>query len=171
LFLYIWSMAEKKYILDKATADQKLQRLALEVAEQVSKNEELVIIGIKTSGSVIAERMGVLLKEYLPGVKVIAASLDKRSPKDVTFSEDLDFNGKSILITDDVSNSGKTILYILKPLLNFHPKRIQTLVLVERMHKQFPVKPDYVGSSIATTLQDHIYVEVENGEITGAYIE
>jgi pyrimidine operon attenuation protein / uracil phosphoribosyltransferase len=164
-------MAEKKYILDKATADQKLQRLALEVAEQVSKNEELVIIGIKTSGSVIAERMGVLLKEYLPGVKVIAASLDKRSPKDVTFSEDLDFNGKSILITDDVSNSGKTILYILKPLLNFHPKRIQTLVLVERMHKQFPVKPDYVGSSIATTLQDHIYVEVENGEITGAYIE
>jgi pyrimidine operon attenuation protein / uracil phosphoribosyltransferase len=164
-------MAEKKYILDKATADQKLQRLALEVAEQVSKNEELVIIGIKTSGSVIAERMGVLLKEYLPGVKVIAASLDKRSPKDVTFSEDLDFNGKSILITDDVSNSGKTILYVLKPLLNFHPKRIQTLVLVERMHKQFPVKPDYVGSSIATTLQDHIYVEVENGEITGAYIE
>jgi pyrimidine operon attenuation protein / uracil phosphoribosyltransferase len=164
-------MADKKYILDKTTADQKLQRLALEVAEQVSKNEELIIIGVKTSGSVIAERMGILLKEYLPGVKVISASLDKRSPKDITFSEELDFNGKSILITDDVSNSGKTILYVLKPLLNFHPKRIQTLVLVERMHKQFPVKPDYVGSSIATTLQDHIYVEVENGEITGAYIE
>ncbi len=164
-------MAEKKYILDKPTADQKLQRLALEVAEQLDKNEELIIIGIKNSGLVIAEKIGALVKKYMTSVKVIAASLDKRKPADITFSEEIDFNGKSVLITDDVSNSGKTILYVLKPLLNFYPKRIQTLVLVERMHKLFPVKPDYVGSSIATTQQDHIYVEVENGEVTGAYVE
>jgi pyrimidine operon attenuation protein / uracil phosphoribosyltransferase len=164
-------MADKKYILDKATADQKLQRLALEVAEQIDKTESLIIIGIKTSGLVIAEKIATLLKEYLPNVKVISASLDKRSPKDITLSEDLDFTGKSILITDDVSNSGKTILYVLKPLLNFQPKRIQSLVLVERMHKLFPVKPDYVGASIATTLNDHIYVEVEDGEVTGAYVQ
>jgi pyrimidine operon attenuation protein / uracil phosphoribosyltransferase len=164
-------MAEKKYILDKPTADQKLQRLALEVAEQLDKTEELIIIGIKSSGLVIAERIGSLVKEYLPSVKVISASLDKRNPSNINLSEDINFNGKSILITDDVSNSGKTIMYVLKPLLNFHPKRIQTLVLVERMHKLFPVKPDYVGSSIATTQQDHIYVEVENGEVTGAYVE
>lgn len=164
-------MTEKKYILDKATADQKLHRLALEVAEQFDKNDELIIIGIKTSGLVIGEKIGKILKQYIPAVKVISATLDKRSPKDISLSEEIDFNGKSILITDDVSNSGKTILYVLKPLLAFHPKRIQTLVLVERMHKQFPVKPDYVGSSIATTLMDHIYVEVENGEITGAYVQ
>jgi len=59
---------------------------------------------------------------------------------------------------------------MLKPLLSFHPKRIQTLVLVERMHKLFPVKPDYVGLSIATTFQDHIQVEVKDGEVLGAYI-
>jgi len=164
-------MAEKKYILDKPTANQKLQRMALEVAEQLDKSEDLIIIGIKTSGLVIAEKIGALVKEYLPSVKVISASLDKRNPTNINLSEEIDFNGKSILITDDVSNSGKTIMYVLKPLLNFHPKRIQTLVLVERMHKLFPVKPDYVGTSIATTQQDHIYVEVENGEITGAYVE
>lgn len=164
-------MAEKKYILDKATADQKLHRLALEVAEQVDKSEELIIIGIKTSGLVIGEKIGEIVKQYIPSVKVISATLDKRTPKDINLSEEIDFDGKSILITDDVSNSGKTMLYALKPLLAFHPKRIQTLVLVERMHKSFPVKPDYVGSSIATTLQDHIYVEVENGEVTGAYIQ
>ena len=164
-------MAEKKYILDKPAADQKLHRLALEVAEQSERNEELIIIGIKTSGLVIAEKIAALVKQYIPSVKVISATLDKRLPKDIKFSEEIDFNGKSILITDDVSNSGKTIMYVLKPLLAFHPKRIQTLVLVERMHKQFPVKPDYVGASIATTLQDHIYVEVENGEVTGAYVE
>ena len=164
-------MAEKKYILDKATADQKMERLALEVAEQFDRSEELIIIGVKTSGLVIAEKIAGILRQYIPNLKVISASLDKRKPGEISLSENLDFNGKNVLITDDVSNSGKTILYVLKPLLNFHPRRIQTLVLVERMHKQFPVKPDYVGSSIATTLQDHIYVEVENGEVTGAYIE
>jgi len=163
-------MGDKKYILDKATADQKLQRLALEVAEQVGRNEELIIIGIKSSGLVIAEKIASLVKTYVPQVKVIAASLDKRSPKDITLSESPDFNGKNVLITDDVSNSGKTILYVLKPLLDYQPKRIQTLVLLERMHKQYPIQSDYVGTSIATTQEDHIYVEVENGEVTGAYI-
>jgi pyrimidine operon attenuation protein/uracil phosphoribosyltransferase len=59
---------------------------------------------------------------------------------------------------------------VLKPLLNFYPKSIQTLVLVERMHKLYPVKPDYVGLSMATTLQDHIQVMVEGEEVKGAYI-
>ena len=82
----------------------------------------------------------------------------------------MDFNGKNILLADDVTSSGRTLLYAQKPLLNFHPKRIQTMSLVERMHKNFPVKIDYIGLSIATTLQDHIQVEVENGEVMGAYI-
>lgn len=60
---------------------------------------------------------------------------------------------------------------MLKPLLAFHPKRVQILVLVERMHKLFPIKPDYVGLSIATTLQDNIVVEIDNNEILGAYIQ
>ena len=53
----------------------------------------------------------------------------------------------------------------------FHPKKIQTLVLVERTHKAFPVKTDYVGVSLATTLQDHIFVEVKQGKLVGAYLE
>jgi pyrimidine operon attenuation protein/uracil phosphoribosyltransferase len=62
------------------------------------------------------------------------------------------------------------MLYALKPFLNFQPKQIQTLVLVERTHKTFPVQPDYVGLSIATTLEEHIYVELKGDEITGAYL-
>ena len=80
-------------------------------------------------------------------------------------------NNKNIIVCDDVANSGKTLLYALKPLLNTHPKRIQILVLVERMHKLFPIKPDYVGLCITTTLEDNIIVEVEDNEIAGAYIE
>jgi pyrimidine operon attenuation protein/uracil phosphoribosyltransferase len=82
----------------------------------------------------------------------------------------MDFNNLNIVLADDVSNSGKTLLYALKPLLQYHPKTIRTLVLVERMHKLFPIKPDHVGLSIATTLQSHIQVEVVDGEVTGAFM-
>jgi pyrimidine operon attenuation protein / uracil phosphoribosyltransferase len=159
-------MAEKRYILDKDTAEQKLHRMSIEI------ESDIILIGIQKSGLVIAEKIATLIEPYLKTkIRVISASLDKRMPEEINLSEELDFNNKSIIITDDVSNSGKTLLYALKPLLNAHPKRIQTLVLVERMHKQFAVKPDYVGLSISTTLQDHIYVEAENGEVTGAYIQ
>jgi len=166
-------MAEKNYILTAEAAAQKIQRLSLEVAEQLqSDNEELIIIGVKNSGLVIAHKIGELVKQYISSpIKIIDASLDKTNPVDIVLSETIDFNNKNILICDDVANSGRTLLYILKPLLNYHPKRIQTLVLVERMHKLFPVKPDYVGLSIATTLQENIVVEIENDEVTGAFIQ
>ena len=166
-------MPNRNYILTREEATHKLQRLALEIAEQLQGDDaELVIIGIRKSGMVIAEKIGELIKPYLQiPIEIIAAVLDKDMPVDVELSKAVDFNQKNIIIMDDVANSGKTLLYALKPLLNYHPKRIQTLVLVERMHKLFPVKPDYVGLSVATTLQDHIEVEVADGEVLGAFIK
>ena len=79
-------------------------------------------------------------------------------------------NGINIVVIDDVANSGRTLLYALKPLLEAHPKSIQTMVLVERMHKLFPVKPDYVGLSLSTTKENHIQVEVLNDELIGAFV-
>ena len=165
-------MAEKNYILTSEAAAQKLHRMALELAEHLSGDESpVIIIGIRNSGTVIAEKIGSLLTEYVSNnVKVISLIMDKTKPVTMELSETMDFNNRNVIIADDVTNSGRTLLYALKPLLDFHPKSIQTLVLVERMHKLFPVKPDYVGLSVATTLQDHIQVEVENGEVTGAYI-
>jgi pyrimidine operon attenuation protein / uracil phosphoribosyltransferase len=63
------------------------------------------------------------------------------------------------------------MLYALKPLLNQHPKKIQTLALVERTHKTFPIGMDYVGLSISTNLDEHISVQVQNGEVLGAWME
>lgn len=165
-------MEQKNYILNKEGAAQKLQRMALELAEDLSgDNVPVVIIGIRNSGTVIAEKVGVLLKGYVSNdIRIISASMDKSFPVKVTLSEEVNFDNLHVIIADDVTNSGKVLLYALKPLLEFHPKSIQTLVLVERMHKMFPVKPDYVGLSVATTLQDHIQVEVVDGEVMGAYI-
>lgn len=165
-------MPGKKYILTKQGAEQKLHRMALELAEKLAGDlTPVVIIGIRNSGTVIAEKTASLLRGYVQNpVEVISLTMDKSRPDRIELSAEIDFNGKNIVIADDVTNSGRTLLYALKPLLSFHPKSIQTLVLVERMHKLFPVHPDYVGLSVATTLQEHIQVEVENGEVSGALI-
>ncbi|MES2373617.1 MAG: phosphoribosyltransferase family protein [Bacteroidota bacterium] len=165
-------MAEKNYILNKEVAEQKLQRMALELAEHLDGDTApVILIGIRNSGTVIAEKIASLLKLDVPNeIKVISVIMDKTHPVIVELSEKIDLNNLHVVIADDVTNSGRTLLYALKPLLDFHPKSIQTLVLVERMHKLFPVNPDYVGLSIATTMQEHIQVEVVNNEVTGAYV-
>ncbi|MBS1626942.1 MAG: phosphoribosyltransferase [Bacteroidetes bacterium] len=165
-------MKQKNYLLDKTQSEYKLQRLALEVAEHLQgDNAALIIIGISGSGMVIANKINLLLKQYLSvSIETISAKFDKVKLVDIVLSRELSFDNKNILLVDDVANTGKTLLYALKPLLAFYPKRVQTLVLVERMHKLFPVKPDFVGLSVATTLQDNIVVEVEGTEVLGAYI-
>jgi pyrimidine operon attenuation protein/uracil phosphoribosyltransferase len=75
------------------------------------------------------------------------------------------------LLVDDVANSGKTLLYAMKPLLEFSLKKILVAVLVDRKHKSFPISPDIVGHSIATTLQEQIIVESNGTKITGAYLQ
>jgi pyrimidine operon attenuation protein/uracil phosphoribosyltransferase len=82
----------------------------------------------------------------------------------------MDFNQKTVLLIDDVANSGRTMMYALKPLLQFLPKQIQTLALVERTYKQFPVAVDYVGLSVSTTQQETIVVEVKDGDVEGAWV-
>jgi pyrimidine operon attenuation protein / uracil phosphoribosyltransferase len=165
-------MANKTDILSKATADRKIRRMALEVAERNYNEQELVLIGIKENGSVIAQKMAGHLAEVFGGqVQVLELSLDKKQPSEVHLSANLDFTGKNILLIDDVANSGRTMLYALKPLLAFHPKKIETLALVERTHKTFPIAVDYTGLSVSTTPDQHIYVEVVGGEVEGAWVE
>lgn len=166
------SIADKNYILDQLVAEKKMRRIALEIIENNADEKELILAGIRGSGSVVAKCIQKMLAE-ISDVKteVISLTLDKKEPKEVILSQKIDFNNKVIIVVDDVANSGKTLLYAMKPFLEFQPKKIQTLVLVGRSHNSFPVHPDYVGLSIATTLQEHIYVEVSDEKVLGAYLK
>ena len=163
---------DKKYILSKEVVEKKLRRMAFEILENNIDEKEIILAGIRESGSVVAKVIQKMLVE-ISAIKteLITITLDKNEPTNVSLSKTFDFNGKVIVVIDDVSNSGKTLLYALKPFLISHPKKIQTLVLVERTHTSFPVRPDYVGLSIATTLQEHIFVEVKGEEVSGAYLQ
>jgi pyrimidine operon attenuation protein/uracil phosphoribosyltransferase len=161
----------KKYIADQSVAEKKLRRMALEIIENNMDEKNIILAGIRESGSVVANCIRQILSEISSlQTEVINITLDKKEPKEVTLSKKMDFNGKVIIIVDDVANSGKTLLYALKPFLDFLPKKIQALVLVARSHNSFPVHPDYVGLSIATTLQEHIFVEVSDDKVLGAYL-
>ena len=163
---------EKKYILSKEVVEKKLRRMAYEILENNIDEKEIILAGIRESGSVVARVIQKMLGE-ISSIKTefITITLDKKEPTDVSLSTSFDFNEKVIIVIDDVCNSGKTLLYALKPFIAFHPKKIQILVLVERTHTSFPVRPDYVGLSIATTIQEHIFVEVKGEEVAGAYLQ
>ena len=164
-------MTNRKYILNKEVAAKKLQRMAYEILENNIDEKKIILAGIPENGSVIAKTIQKILADISSlQTELISISLDKRQPKEIVLSKQMDFNNEVIIVIDDVVSSGKTLLYSLKPFLDYQPKKIQTLVLVERSYKNFPVRPDYVGLSISTTLQEHIFVEVDGNEVSGAYL-
>ena len=161
----------KNSVLDKESISRKLRRMAFEVAEQNIDEKQLIIAGIEGNGEIVAKCLVKDLKEVASiQTDSITIRLNKKDPFDVSFDRSVDLDHKVIIIVDDVANTGRTMLYALKPFLNAHPKKIQTLVLVERSHKLFPVQTDYSGLSIATTLQEHIAVQTVDGKITGAWL-
>lgn len=160
-----------KYILSKLVAEKKLSRMALQVLEQHYLADEIVLIGIKENGIVIAKKIQQLLAQQFKGnLVVLTLAMDKKNPNTVSITPTHHFKNSTIILIDDVANSGRTMLYALQPLLQAYPKQIQTLALVERTHKSFPIALDYVGVSISTTLNEHICVEVHNEEVVGAFI-
>lgn len=166
--------AMKNYILTQQVAEKKLRRMAYEILENNAGEQQLILAGIRESGSVIARAIQQQLQEIagdLLKTRLISISLDKKNPGPVTLSESLSFDDQVIIVIDDVANSGRTLLYAMKPFLEFRPRKIESLVLVERSHKAFPVQADYTGLSLSTTLQEHIYVEVEGDEVRGAWLE
>jgi pyrimidine operon attenuation protein/uracil phosphoribosyltransferase len=165
-------MSEKKYILNREQVARKIRRLAFEIAERNFEETELYFIAIRDNGVTLAQKIAQILSE-ISSIKIhmLELSLDKKYPAEIKMTGLPAEKEAVIILIDDVASSGKTMLYALKPFLEIHPKKIQTLVLVERTHKAFPVQVDYVGMSVATTLEEHIYVEVKDGELSGAYME
>jgi len=162
-------MPFENLILTADAAFKKMQRMAYEIIEKNVGEEKIILAGVKENGLVIAQIVKSFLQDVFKGkIDVIEINIDKRNPKSISFSGNKNFDDAVVIVTDDVANTGKTLLYALKPLLDFYPKKIQALVLVERSHKQFPVSPDYVGLSISTAADEKIIVEAEGNKITGA---
>ncbi len=165
---------KKVAILNNEDIAQKTRRMAYQVVENNYDEEELVLIGVKPNGMEYAEQLKKEI-ENIGSIKVtlLSLSLNKKSP----LQEEINLNlgkktldNKAVVIVDDVANTGKTLYYALKPVMEFSPRKVQVAVLVDRQHKLFPVSPDFVGLSLSTTLQEHILVEFDKSGKGNAYL-
>ncbi|MBP9209629.1 MAG: phosphoribosyltransferase [Saprospiraceae bacterium] len=155
-------------ILNKDQIRQKFKRMAIEMVERHADENELVLIGILDKGTNVANQLKTALKE-LSSIQCSIGQIRMNKKDPVSELVELNFKpaqllNKSVILVDDVSNSGRTLFYALGCLMNAKPKSIETAVLVERMHKRFPVGISYYGMRLATTLKDHIEVQTSSGE-------
>lgn len=158
-------MPNKTLVLNHKQIEQKAIRIAHEIYEKNFEEKELIIAGIALNGYLLAQKIAKILQSMSPlKIKLVQIHINKKNPIAEKIKFDLnenEFKDKSIVLVDDVLNSGKTLIYGAKHFLNTPVKRLSTAVLVDRNHTRFPVKADFVGISISTTLQEHISVELD----------
>lgn len=163
---------ERVLILDQEHINWKLQRMAYQIWEHNSDETHITLIGVIGSGLAVANSLAERLRKICPlQIDVVAININKKKPLADEIKVTQDVSGHSVVVVDDVANSGKTLLYALRPLLDFEVKKVMIAVLVDRKHKSFPITPDIVGHSIATTLHEHIEVETDNEHIIAAYLQ
>lgn len=161
-------------ILDRRTTLQKIKRMATEIYEKNYIHGEVVLAGIPKGGMLLTEMLAESLRSFDGfGVHIISISFDKFARTQPPIEVDLrgyDFEGKAVVVIDDVLNSGRTLCYALQPLLAKPTKNIHTAVMVNRDHRRYPVIPDFVGYSLATTVDNHVTVVLDNHEQFGVYL-
>lgn len=164
-------MTQEIKLLNAESAQRILKRMAYEIYENNADKKELLLIGIKERGYDIATLLQMQLAEICSlNIQVLGLHIDKENPLHPVLDESVDISKKVVIVVDDVTNSGKTILYALKTLLHQIPEKLQVAVLIDRKHKQFPISPDYTGMQISTTIKDHIKVNVQHKQVVSAVL-
>lgn len=151
----------QKIILNKEQIGFKTKRIAYQIYETFSEEEEIVIAGVANSGFIFAQKIAKVLEEIATmKVKLCEVQIDKANPINPirTSLTPEEYTGKSIILVDDVLNSGATLIYGVKYFLNVPIKKMKTAVLIDRNHKTYPIKADYKGLSLSTSLLEHIQV-------------
>ncbi|MGB0422800.1 MAG: phosphoribosyltransferase family protein [Flavobacteriales bacterium] len=164
---------DRTEILNALQVNQKITRIAHEICERHYKSKSLIIVGIKNNGALMAARISTILKEISDlDITTVELSINKRNVVEpITLSQaDVSVKNKSVIVVDDVINSGRTLIYAVKHLLDSEPKSLGTVALIDRIHRRFPLGADYVGMTLSTTLKEHVDVELAAGK-EGVYLE
>ncbi|MEC7772950.1 MAG: phosphoribosyltransferase family protein [Bacteroidota bacterium] len=164
-------MRENK-ILNKEEIQDKIKRISYEIYEENFESKSLIICGIEKNGSEIARKVIKELKSICNiKIEFISISLNKKNPLNSIKIESSKnkIKDKPIILIDDVSNTGKTLIHVIKELIEFEPKKINTAVLVNRDHSLFPIKINFIGLSLSTSINNHIEVVLNENNI-GAYL-
>ena len=164
---------QRTTILNNEQIQHKTKRIAYQIYESNINEKQVILAGIKENGYVFAKRIKEVLSEISNiEVRLCEVIIDKKNPREListSLSPDA-YKNKSLVLVDDVLNSGTTLIYAAKLFLEVPLKRFKTVVLVNRNHKKYPIKADFKGISLSTSLQEHISVEFK-GKGSQAYLE
>jgi len=169
-------MKEKARVLDKDAIARSLMRIAHEIVEKNRGTADLCLVGIRNRGVFLAERLTGCIKKIedkdvpvgILDITLYRDDLTLVGPQPLVRKTEIDFdiNDKILVLVDDVLYSGRTIRAALDALIDFgRPKSIQLAVLVDRGHREFPIRADYVGKNIPTSQNES--VEVRLNEVDG----
>ena len=151
-------------ILDAGQIQKKITRIAYEICEEHAGEKEIILAGIAPGGYLLAEKIEKALKKISElKISLLKVEIDKKKPihsATIELDAKQSLADKTIVLVDDVLNTGKILAYSMNAFLQHPIKCLHIAVLVDRNHTIFPVKSDYTGLSIATTMQDHIEVDL-----------
>jgi len=151
-------------ILEQDQIDKIIKRIAYQILENNSEELEIFLIGIKNNGYVLAELIYHQLKQISNlNITLYSIQINKKDPlKSIEHNFDLKkMKNKSIVLIDDVLNSGRTLLYGVKFLLDIPLSNFNTAVLIDRNHKKYPIKIDFKGISLSTSIEENVSVVFE----------
>lgn len=153
-------------ILNKVQIEQKIIRIAWEIYERNFGEKELVLVGIAWEGYEFALKLQGLLTEISQmEVGLVKLQFNKHAESLPSIIADLPFQNlenKVIVLTDDVLNTGRTISYALSAFLSIPIRKIQVAVIVDRNHRLFPIRADYIGHALSTTINEHVTVKIDS---------
>ena len=162
-------MKSSSLILDNESVNKKLDRITHQIIEDNFDEKELIIIGISEKGFLLAKKIESLLKKLQTSIHVdlIELIIDKSNPNTnpIDLKPTKSFQNKKVILIDDVLNSGKTLMHAAAHVLKQNISKMKTIVLVDRRHRLFPIKADWVGMTLSTTMQEHIRVQFIKDEI------
>lgn len=164
-------MIQKALIMDEAAMNRALTRIAHEIIERNKGIEDVVLVGIQTRGVPLAQRLAKKIQQY-EGQEIPVGVLDITLYRDDLSSQPeqpiinstnipFDVNGKIVVMVDDVLFTGRTARAAMDALIDLgRPKAIQLAVLVDRGHRELPIRADYVGKNVPTSINEKVYVYV-----------
>ncbi|RXG27697.1 pyrimidine operon attenuation protein / uracil phosphoribosyltransferase [Leeuwenhoekiella palythoae] len=158
---------EVQTILDHEDIKNKIRRIAYQIYESNVDEKEIILAGIALNGYVIAERLKAILEEVSAlQCTLCKVTMNKTAPQGTveTSLNASEYKDKSLVLIDDVLNSGTTLIYGVKHFLDVPLKQFKTAVLVNRNHKKYPVKADFKGISLSTSLNERVKVRFKPGK-------
>lgn len=156
----------KDIILAHKQITHIIKRMAYQVYEDNISEEELIVAGVRGEGFILAQLIADELEKISDlNIELLAIEIDKKNPieKDIILNPKRkaeDLHQKSVVVIDDVLNSGSTLLFSLQPFLKQPMRQIKTAVLVNRNHKKYPVKADFKGISLSTSSHENVRVSL-----------